>query len=67
MKTLIVHTMQNPFGALRLLFTTEAFGYGVDAPNVRHIVHVDPPNNLESKDTLTTVCTLKICKNLQIQ
>ena len=48
MKSLIVSDMRNPAGALRLLFATEAYGMGIDVPDIWKIVHIGPPSNLES-------------------
>ena len=48
MKSLIVSDMGNPGGTLRLLFATEAYGMGIDVPDIRKIVHIGPPSNLES-------------------
>ena len=49
MKSLIVSDMRDPFGNLRLLFATEAYGMGIDVSDIRQIVHIGPPSNLESK------------------
>ena len=49
MKSLIVRDMTDPFGNLRLLFATEAYGMGIDVPDIRQVVHVGPPSNIESK------------------
>ena len=40
--------MQQDSGTIRLLFATEAYGMGIDVSDIRHIVHVGPPNNIES-------------------
>ena len=48
MKSLIDSDMRNPAGALRLLFATEAYGMGIDVLDIRKIVHIGPPSNLES-------------------
>ena len=44
--------MASPDGPIKLLFATEAYSLGADAPNVRRIVHVGPPGSLESKFSL---------------
>lgn len=33
---------------LRVVIATVAFGMGIDCPDVRQIVHIGPPNNVES-------------------
>lgn len=35
-------------GSLRLLYATEAYGMGIDVPDVRHVVHIGPPSTMES-------------------
>ena len=35
---------------LRLVFTSEAYGTGIDVPDIEQVVHVGPPNSLESKN-----------------
>ena len=40
----------------KLLFATEAYGMGVDCPDIRRVIHASAPCTLESKTfTLTTV------------
>ena len=34
---------------IRLIFATEAFGMGVDVPDIARIIHVGTPTNLECK------------------
>ena len=41
--------MTDQDGHIRLLFATEAYGMGADAPDVRRIIHIGPPASLESK------------------
>ena len=36
-------------GNISLLFATEAYGMGADAPNIRRIIHYGPPTSVESK------------------
>ena len=44
------HEIQSQFGSgkLRILFATNAFGMGVDHPDVRLVVHYQMPANIES-------------------
>ena len=48
MKKEIVDDMGDTKGKIKLLFATEAYGMGADAPDVRQIVHIGPPTSLES-------------------
>ncbi len=41
--------MSEPGGDLRLLFATEAYSMGTDAPDIERIVHAGVPKCLESK------------------
>ena len=45
--------MQRTDSKLRLLFATEAYGIGADSPDIRRVVHVGPPNTIESKRKMT--------------
>ena len=49
MKELIGKSMLCKVSTLRLLFATEAYGMGADAPDVRRVIHITPPNSIESK------------------
>ena len=49
MKQDIANTMAKEDSPIRLLFATEAFGMGVDCPDIRHVVNAGPPSTLESK------------------
>ena len=53
-KKTIVKDMTNPDGRTRLLFATEAYGMGADAPDVRRIIHIGQPSSLESKCSFNT-------------
>lgn len=52
MKALITHRMHETHDSLRLVFATEAYGTGIDVPDIKQIIHVGPPNTMESKNTL---------------
>lgn len=58
MKEKKVHKMCEPSSHLKLLFATEAYSMGTDAPNIRRIIHFGPPSSLESKVLLKIYCTL---------
>ena len=42
-KQQIMESMLNPDGNCRILFSTTAFGMGVDVPNIRTVIHFGPP------------------------
>ena len=43
----MVEQMRGPL--IRLLFATEAYNMGTDAPDIKKIVHFGVPGSLESK------------------
>jgi len=43
----IIASFTNPVGTVRIVVATVAFGMGLDAPKVRHIIHWGPPEDLE--------------------
>ncbi len=43
----IFHVFSKPDGTLRVVVATVAFGMGLDCPNVRHIIHWGPSNDIE--------------------
>ena len=43
----IIQSFTKPDGTLRLVFATVAFSMGLDSPNVHHIVHWSPPDDLD--------------------
>lgn len=49
MKTTISRSMVRTDSCLRVLFATEAFGMGADAPDIREVTHLSPPTTLESE------------------
>ena len=48
-KIKVASDLRHKEGQIKLLFATEAYGMGADSPDIRRIVHVGPPNSLESK------------------
>ncbi|VDI31554.1 Hypothetical predicted protein [Mytilus galloprovincialis] len=48
MKALITHMMHETHDSLRLVFATEAYGTGIDVPDIKQIIHVGPPNTMET-------------------
>ncbi|CAG2248251.1 unnamed protein product [Mytilus edulis] len=52
MKKIIVDDMADVNGNISLLFATEAYGMGADAPNIRRIIHYGPPTSVETFDDL---------------
>ena len=49
MKGLIASSMNQVDSTLRVLFATEAYGMGADAPDVRQVIHIGVPSSLDSK------------------
>ena len=43
----ILRDFVNKEGVVRILVSTVAFGMGVDAPNIRHIIHWGAPRSIE--------------------
>ena len=43
----ILKSFTEPEGNVRLIFATVAFAMGLDAPNVRRIIHWSPPDDIE--------------------
>jgi superfamily II DNA helicase RecQ len=48
-KSDISEEFSKPDSKLRLIFATDAYGMGVDVADIKRIVHVGTPTNLESK------------------
>ena len=46
-KERIMQSILNPSGNCRILFSTTAFGMGVDAPNIRIVIHFGPPAGVD--------------------
>ena len=46
-KQRILANFTNPSSALRVVVATVAFGIGIDAPNVRHVIHWGPPKTID--------------------
>ena len=47
-KDIILRQFQQPQSVLRVIVATIAFGMGLDCPNVRHIIHWGPPEDIET-------------------
>ena len=47
-KEKIIKSFKCPTAPLRIVVATIAFGLGIDCPNVRYIIHVGPPDDIES-------------------
>ena len=47
MKKNILESFTQPDGLVRIVVATIAFGMGLDSPNVRHVLHWEPPEDLE--------------------
>ena len=43
----IVHSFTTPNSPLRIVITTVAFGMGLDCPDVRKIIHIGSPEDIE--------------------
>ena len=50
LNTVVRHEKQDEWlaGKTRVIVATNAFGMGIDKPDVRFVVHVDPPDSLEA-------------------
>ena len=46
-KNKILTSFTSPDGILRIVVATVAFGMGLDTPNVRHVIHWGPPEDVE--------------------
>jgi len=65
----IIASFTNPVGTVRIVVATVAFGMGLDAPKVRHIIHWGPPEDLElyymfrsvAMGVVTISCQLLLC------
>lgn len=47
-KNHIVQSFSDPQGVLRVVVATIAFGMGLDCPNVRHVIHWGPPDDIDN-------------------
>lgn len=52
MRREVVSHMADPNGPTKLLFDTEAYSMGTDAPDIRRIIHAGVPTRLESKKVI---------------
>ena len=48
MRNKVLHSMADPSGSTKLLFATEAYSMGTDAPDIRRVIHAGVPTRLES-------------------
>ena len=48
MKKSIISEIKKRNSLVRVIFATSALGMGVDAPDIRHVIHVTPPSSIES-------------------
>ena len=48
MKNDILEEIKNEDSRIRLLFATTALGMGVDAPDIKHVIHIGVPSSIES-------------------
>ena len=46
-KKIITTSLYSPNGKCRVIFCTNAFGMGVNFPDIRYVVHYGPPRNVE--------------------
>lgn len=46
-KEIILSSFQSTAAPLRIVIATIAFGLGIDCPDVRKIIHLGPPNDIE--------------------
>ena len=48
-KEILAKSMRKSDSNLRILLATEAYSMGTDSPNVRHVMHIGPPSEIEGK------------------
>ena len=48
MKKSIISEIKKRNSRVRVIFATSALGMGVDAPDIRHVIHITPPSSIES-------------------
>ena len=46
-KKAILESMANPNGTCRILFATIAFGMGINIPDIRTVIHLGPPTDID--------------------
>ena len=49
MRSQVLKSMSDPNGDVKLLFATEAYSMGTDAPDIRRVIHAGVPGTLESR------------------
>ena len=47
MKAHVISEICKPCSKLRVTYATVALGNGLDAPNIRHVIHYKPPTSIE--------------------
>jgi hypothetical protein len=66
MRNRVLDSMSDPDGSVKLLFATEAYSMGTDAPDVRRVVHAGVPTTLESMHHSVTSLTIYTTVNVLI-
>ena len=68
MKEAISKAMKDPFGPVRVLLATQAYGMGADAPNIRSIIHIGPASTVEGIILIDfLICRFTKCQTQMIR